>query len=133
MAIWQSFGFTMVFFLAGMQGIPRDIYEAGDLDGAVGFRRFIYITFPLLSPTIFFVLITNLISSFKVFDIILQMTGGGPANSTNVLVYLIYKEGITNLKYGYASALSMVLFVIILVITLIQMGLEKKWVFYSEE
>ena len=131
-AIWQAFGFSMLFFLAGLQGIPKEMYEAGELDGAIGFKRFLYITFPMLTPTIFFVTVTNIIGSFKVFDLILMMTNGGPANATNVMVYQIYKAGIVNLRYGYASAISLVLFAIILLITFIQMILEKKWVFYGE-
>lgn len=132
-AVWQSIGFTMLLFLAGLQGIPKGYYEAGELDGAVGLKKFFYITFPLLSPTIFFVTITNIINSFKVFDIVLQMTSGGPANSTNVLVYKIYDEGITNLRFGYASAIAMLLFVVILLVTLIQFRLQKRWVYYGEE
>lgn len=132
-AVWQSIGFTMLLFLAGLQGIPKGYYEAGELDGAVGLKKFFYITFPLLSPTIFFVMITNIINSFKVFDIVLQMTAGGPANSTNVLVYKIYQEGIANLRFGYASAIALLLFLIILVITLIQFKLQKRWVYYGED
>lgn len=132
-AVWQSIGFTMLLFIAGLQSIPGGYYEAAELDGASRFKQFFYITFPLLSPTIFFVTITNIISSFKVFDIVLQMTNGGPANSTNVLVYLIYEEGITNLHFGYSSAIAMLLFVIILAVTFVQFTLRRKWVYSGEE
>ena len=132
-AIWQAFGYTMLFLLAGLQGIPKDLYEAGEMDGAVGFKSFCYITFPMLSPTLFFVLIINMINSFKVFDLILQMTEGGPAGATNVLVFRIYQEGIANLNMGYASAIAMLLFVIVLSITIIQFVLQKRWVFYAED
>ena len=132
-AVWQGFGYAMLFLLAGLQGIPQALYEAGEMDGAVGWKRFVHITFPLLTPTIFFVVVTNMINSFKVFDLILQMTEGGPANSTNVLVYRIYQEGILKMNMGYASAIAMLLFALVLILTIVQFILQKRWVFYSEE
>ena len=132
-AIWHSIGFNMLLFLSGLQSIPADLYEVGLLDGCTGWKKFRYITFPLLTPTIFFVLIMGVIGSFKVFDMIYQMTNGGPGDATTVMVYQIYKEGITHMRVGYASALAYILFAIILIITLIQFKLQKRWVFYGGE
>src|SRR5262249_48400130 len=93
MAVWMSSGYGMVIFLAGSQNIPREYYEAADVDGAKGWEAFLYITLPLLTPTIFFNLVTSLIGSFQVFDIIFTMTKGGPLDSTRTLVYSIYDDG----------------------------------------
>lgn len=132
-AVWAGFGFNMVVFLAGLQGISADLYEAAQLDGASGWKLFCRITFPLLSPTTFFLFTMGIISSFKVFDFIFQLTQGGPGNSTTVLVYRIYHEGIINMRFGYASAIAYVLFAIILIITIIQFALQDKWVYYDEK
>ncbi|MDR3052110.1 MAG: sugar ABC transporter permease [Oscillospiraceae bacterium] len=131
-AVWAGFGFNMVVFLAGLQGISPELYEAGRIDGATGWKLFRHITFPLLSPTTFFLLTMGVISSFKVFDFIFQLTHGGPGNATTVLVYRIYHEGIGNMRFGYASAIAYTLFVIILLVTLMQFVLQKKWVYYDE-
>mgnify|MGYP002508190906 CR=1 FL=1 len=132
-AVWKAFGFNMVLFLSGLQSIPGELYEVGMLDGCRGWKRFRYITFPLLSPTVFFVLIMGVIDSFKVFDLVFQMTEGGPGNATTVMVYQIYEEGIRHMRMGYASALSYVLFAITLIITFIQFYYQKKWVYYGSE
>lgn len=132
-AVWQSIGLNMLIFLSGMQCIPQELYDVGLLDGCTGWKKFRYITFPLLTPTVFFVLIMGIIGSFKVFDMVFQMTNGGPGDATTVMVYQIYKEGITRLHVGYASALAYVLFAIVLLITLIQFKLQKHWVYYGEE
>lgn len=132
-AIWAGFGFNMVIFLAGLQGIPRELYEAGELDGTNRWQAFTHITFPMLSPTIFFLTCMSVISSFKVFDFIFQLTQGGPGNATTVLVYRIYYEGIVIMRFGYASAIAYLLFVLILALTLLQFYLQKKWVYYSED
>lgn len=132
-AIWKAFGFNMILFLSGLQSIPGELYEVGMLDGCRGWKRFRYITFPLLSPTVFFVLIMGIIDSFKVFDLVFQMTEGGPGNATTVMVYQIYKEGIQHMRMGYASALSYVLFFIVVIITFVQFYCQKKWVYYGGE
>ena len=131
-AVWAHLGFNMVVFLAGLQSISPDLYEAGMLDGARGWKLFRHITFPMLSPTIFFLLTMGIISSFKVFDFIFQLTQGGPGNATTVLVYRIYHEGILNMRFGYASAIAYMLFAIILVVTIVQFLLQDKWVYYDE-
>ncbi len=131
-SIWQSIGFNMIVYLSGLNSIPEDLYEAGVLDGATGLKQFRYITFPLLSPSTFFLTIMGVINSFKVFDIIYQMTEGGPNNSSTVLVHRIYYEGIQLFRFGYASAIALLLFAAVLVVTLIQFRLQDRWVFYSE-
>jgi len=129
-SVWISIGYNMIVYMAGLQSIPKDLYEAADIDGANGVVRFFRITLPLLSPTTFFLLITGIIYTFKVFDLIAVLTGGGPAGSTNVLVYYMYDTAFVNLKIGYASAQAMVLFVCVLIITLLQWVGQKKWVNY---
>lgn len=130
-AIWKNFGYYMIILLAGLQGIPVYLYESARIDGASGFNAFRYITLPMLSPTIFLSLITIIIAAFQEFDLINIMTQGGPGRATNVLVYRIYQEGFVNVKMGYASAIAYTLFAIIMVITMIQFILQKKWVNYD--
>jgi multiple sugar transport system permease protein len=116
--IWQYTGYNMLFFLAGLQGIPPDFYEAASLDGAGPIERFFTITLPLLSPTMFFVLVTDVIGSAQVFDTVYVMTKGGPGDATTVLNFNIEQQAFQFFHAGYASALSMVLFAILLIITL---------------
>ncbi len=129
-AIWKNAGYYMVILLAGLQSIPAQLYEAAQIDGAGAVKRFFKITLPMLSPTMFMVVILNIISSFQVFDLINIMTEGGPGRSTNVLVYRIYQEGFQQLEFGYASAMAYFLFLIVLIVTLIQFKGQKKWVTY---
>lgn len=129
-SIWTSIGFNMVIYLAGLQSIPRDLYEAAAIDGATGWVRFFRITLPLLSPTSFFLLVTGVISTFKVFDLIAVLTQGGPMGSTSMLVWYLYESAFVNLKIGYASSMAAVLFVCVLAITLLQWAAQKKWVNY---
>lgn len=125
-SVWRFMGYYMILYLAGLQGIPKELYEASAIDGAGKIRQFFDVTLPSLRPTTFFVLIMLTINSFKVFDLVQVMTDGGPGRSTNVLVYQIYQEAFVNYKFGYASAVSLVLFVIVLAITIIQFRIEKK-------
>lgn len=129
--IWKMSGYYMIIFLAGLQSIPRHLYEAAEIDGAGGIKKFFKITLPLLSPTTFMVMILIIINSFQVFDLIQVMTDGGPGRATNVLVYRIYQEGFNYSHFGYASAEAYFLFAIILVVTLIQFWGQKKWVVYQ--
>lgn len=131
MSIWKSVGFNMVIFLAGLQDIPEQVYEAADIDGANKWHKFRDVTLPLLSPAIFFVMIISVMSSFQVFSQIYIMTGGGPANSTNVIVLHIYNLAFRYWKMGEGSVVGWVLFAIILLFTLIQFGLSKRWVYYE--
>ncbi len=127
--LWKELGYFMVIFLAGLQGIPRSYYEAASIDGANSRDVFFHITIPLISPTTFFALTTSLIGSFQIFDLTSVLTKGGPANATNTLVMYIYQNGFQFFRMGYASALSLILFITIFIITLVQNHYSDKWVF----
>ena len=131
-SVWKLIGYNMIIFLSGFSGISNSMFEAAKIDGANPVETFFYVTIPLLSPTIFFVVIITAVSSFQIFDLIYLMTQGGPLDSTNVLVYAIYKNAFEYFNAGKASAIAYVLFVIILVLTLLQWNLRKKLV-YNEE
>lgn len=127
-SVWKNMGYYMVIFLAGLQGVNPELYEAASLDGANKWQQFCNVTLPQISPTTFFVTIMVVISSFKVYNEVYMITQGGPGTSTLVLVYQIYNEAFVGPpEYGYASAISMVLFAIVLVVTLIQFRGEKKY------
>lgn len=128
-SVWKLIGYNMIIFLSSLSGISNSMFEAAKIDGANPFKTFWYVTIPLMSPTIFFVVIITAISSFQVFDLIYLMTQGGPLDSTNVLVYAIYKNAFEYFNVGKASAIAYVLFVIILVLTLFQWSLRKKLVY----
>ncbi len=116
-AIWQALGYQLIIFLAGITQISEEMYESADIDGATGIQQFWYITVPMLAPTTLFLTITTIIGSFKVFDLIKFLTDGGPNDASTVLVYRIYEEGFINFRMGYASALSWVLFLIVIAVT----------------
>jgi multiple sugar transport system permease protein len=120
LAIWANIGYNMVLFLAGLQGIPKHLYEASQIDGAGRFRQLWNITLPLLKPTTFFVVTMQIIRSFQVFSQIYVMTQGGPIDKTQVLVYYLYQNGFEWFKMGYASAISLVLLLIVFLLTIIQ-------------
>ncbi|SDN34708.1 carbohydrate ABC transporter permease [Bacillus sp. OK048] len=128
--VWTGIGFNLIIYLAGLQNIPKELYEAAQMDGASAWSQFRKITIPLVSPTTFLLFVTGVISSFKVFDLIIVLTNGGPANSTITPVVYLYQQAFIELKTGYASAISLVMFVIILFITYIQFIGQKKWVNY---
>jgi multiple sugar transport system permease protein len=129
-SIWKGMGYYMIIYLAALQGIPSTLYEAAEIDGANAWQKFRYVTLPMLTPATFFVSIMLTIASFKVFDLILVMTGGGPGRATNVLVIHTYNTAFKEFRFGYSSAIAMVLFVIVLVITIVQFRMEKRWVTY---
>lgn len=131
-SVWKLIGYNMIIFLSALSGISQSLFEAAKIDGAGIIDTFKNVTVPMLSPTIFFVIIITAISSFQVFDLIYLMTQGGPLDSTNVLVYAIYKNAFEYFNIGKASAIAYVLFVIILVLTLFQWKFRKKIV-YNEE
>ena len=131
MSVWKGLGYNMVIYLAGLQGVPISLYEAAEMDGATGWRKFRHITLPLLTPTTFFVLIMSFISSFQVFEQAYIMTAGGPARATVTTVYYIYQNGFQWYKMGYASAVAWVLFAIILALTMLQWRYQDRWVFYE--
>ncbi len=129
-SVWKNMGYYMVIYLAGLQGISEDLYEAASLDGANSWQKFIHITVPQLKPTTFFVTIMLTINCFKVYDIVYMLAGGsnGVVNkSAMVLVYYIYEEAFRNWKLGQASAAALVLFAIVLVVTIIQFRGEKNY------
>lgn len=127
-SVWKLIGYNIIIFLSGFASISEQVYEAANIDGASKIRTFFSITVPLLSPTIFFVLLITTISSFQVFDLIFLMTQGGPENSTNVLVYWLYKNAFEFFEIGKASAVAYILFIFIFILTMIQWMLRKKWV-----
>ena len=126
MAVWKNFGFNMVVFIAGLQSIPRRIYEAAEIDGADGWAQFRYITLPMLAPTFLFVTVITLIGYFQLFAEPYVMTQGGPADSTLSVALLMFQEGFRWWNLGYAAAVAFVLFLIILTGTLIQAWLRGK-------
>lgn len=124
--IWKNIGYIMIIYLAGLQSIPPNLYEAGKVDGASGFAMLFKITIPMISPISFFIFVTTLIESFKTFEQIRIMTGGGPVNSTTTIVHQIYMRAFSEYKMGYASAMSIVLLVVIFGITLLNMKIGEK-------
>ncbi len=128
---WKDLGFVMVILLAGLQTINPDLYEAAAIDGAGWWRRLFSITLPMLSPSTFFVVVLSLINGFQVFDQVYVMTGGGPNNSSRVVVQEVYDLTFRYGQAGMASALSWLLFIVILIITLIQFRGQKRWVNYA--
>lgn len=128
---WKTMAWKTIILLAGLQSIPTVFYEASSIDGASTVQQFFKITLPLLSPALFFALIIGIINSLQLFDPIFIMTDGGPADATRTLSYYIYSRGFQSLRMGYAAALSWVLFAIILLFTLFQWLLQKRWVFYQ--
>ena len=131
MDVWKNTGFAMIIFLAGLQNIPKDYYEAARLDGATAFQLFRRITFPLLTPTIFFVLVIFMIGAIQVFDTIIVLTGGGPGDASKSVVIYIYEQAFQNFDLGYASTVAMTLFVVILFFTLLQFLFGRRWVHYE--
>ena len=128
--IWTAIGYELIIYMAALQNIPKSLLEASELDGATGFRQFVHITFPLISPTTFYLVIVRLISAFKVFSAIDVMTLGSKALDNTSMVVQIYDEAFTKYNFGYASAEAVVLFAVILIITLINFWGQKKWVHY---
>lgn len=131
MSVWHGLGYNIVIFIAGLQSIPQDYYEAAHIDGANSWQNFWHITIPLVSPVTFFVIILSLISSFQVFEQAYVMTQGGPVNATKTIVYYLYQNGFMNFHMGYASALAYILFVIIVTLTFFQFSLQRRWVHYE--
>lgn len=131
MSLWQGFGYNMVIFIAGLNGVPSSLVEAARIDGAGKWKTFLKVRLPMISPHVFFGIVMTVISSFQVFDQTLTMTKGGPANATNTIVLYLYDNAFTYLKMGYASAMAWVLFAIIMVFTLLQMHLQKDLVVYE--
>jgi multiple sugar transport system permease protein len=129
-SVWKNMGYYMVIYLAGLQGVNAELYEAAGIDGANNWQKFLHVTVPQLAPTTFFIIMMLIISSFKVYDIFILIFAGSDnqlTDTTRVLVYQIYNTAFRSLQFGYASAIAMVLFVIVVGITLVQFRLEKRF------
>ena len=131
--IWLVFGGQMVIYLAGIKGIPADLYEVAEIDGAGRWARFIHVTLPMLSPTIFLNLVLGIIGAMQMFDVPYVMTQGGPGESTLTYMFFLYNTGWVELRMGYASALGWILFFIIMAITLLVLRSSQAWVYYEGE
>jgi multiple sugar transport system permease protein len=129
--VWKSVGFLMVLYLAGLQGIPQSLYEAASIDGANRWQLNRYITLPLITPTAFFAIVISLIGAFQVFDNVWVLTDGGPGDASRLIVLYIYEVGFRRFEMGYASAVSMTLFLVLIVLTLIQFFFSRRWVHYE--
>jgi multiple sugar transport system permease protein len=130
--IWKGLGLNMIIFLAALQDIPQELTEAAAIDGANRIQQFFKITVPLISPVIFFVTITGVIGSFQSFDLVYNMTKGGPGHATSVIGYYIWKQAFDYMNMGYGAALAYIVFAVILILTLVQWVIRKRWV-YSED
>jgi len=130
MTVWSGIGYAVMIYTSALQNLPKDVYEAADIDGASELRKFFKLTIPFLSPTTFFLVTTTLISSFQVFAPIQLMTRGGPGSSSSVLVYYIYTSAFSFYKMGYASSMSWILFLLLFTVTLIQWKNQQRWVSY---
>ena len=130
--VWQ-FGSAMVLFLAALKGVPEDLYEAASIDGASKGRQFISITIPLISPVIFYNLVTQLVQAFQEFNGPYIITQGGPRNATTLISLIVYNKAFKDYEVGMSSAMAWVMFVIVMVLTLISFASQKKWVYYSDD
>jgi ABC-type sugar transport system permease subunit len=129
--VWKNLGYAVVIFLAGLQAIPREIYEAALVDGAGSWARFRAVTLPGLSPVVFFLILTSILAGFQSFDIIKVMTNGGPVDATTTLIYYLYEEGFVAFNAGRAGVAAMVLFFAMLIFTLVQMRYNERNVHYA--
>jgi len=132
MAIWAGLGFQIVIFLAGLQAVPQEYYEASAIDGANSLQKFRHITLPLISPVTFFVLVTGIIGTFQDFSLVWVLTGGGPAGATQLIVMYLYGLAFRLQRMGVASAVAYSVFVVIVGLTILNFVFSKRWVFYEE-
>ncbi len=129
--VWRNVGFYVLVFLGGMQAISKDFYEAAEVDGASAWKQFRHITLPLLSPTILFLAVISVIGALQIFEQPQILTNGGPGDATRTIVLYLYEQGFRFFDMGYASAIAITLFVIILIFTAVQLRLSRRWVFYQ--
>ncbi len=129
--VWRNLGFTFIIYLGGVSSLPTEILEAAQVDGAYGWRRLRSVVLPLLSPTILFATVTDIIKMLQFFDEPFIMTRGGPGDASRTVVMLMYENAFGNLAFGYGSAIALILFAVILLVTGIQFALSRRWVFYS--
>lgn len=127
LTVWKGMGYYMIVYLAALQGVSRDLYEAASLDGANKWQQFLHVTWPGVTPTTFYILMMLMVSTFKSYDTMYITTQGGPGEATKTLAYHIYNSAFVSSKFGYASAIAMVLFVIVICMTLIQFKFEKRF------
>lgn len=128
--VWQNLAFQTIVFLAALQDVPRELYECADIDGAGSWRKLIRITLPMISPTTFFLIVVTVIGSFNSFALVKALTDGGPGSATRIITLFIYEEAFKYSYYSYSNALACLLFVFILLVTLIQWRIQRKWVHY---
>lgn len=133
LTLWKNTGFTMVIYLAALQGVPQELYDAANVDGASAWQRFRNVTFPMISPTTFFLFVIQMIGAFQLFTEAFVMTQGGPAQSTLTVVYYIFQNAFEFQKMGKASAIAWFLFIFIFLFTLLQTRLQRRWVYYEAE
>jgi raffinose/stachyose/melibiose transport system permease protein len=126
LTVWQSVGFYMIIYIAGIIGIPKDVVEAAEIDGSRGIRHFLRITLPLIMPSVTVCIFTSLTGALKLFDVVLAFTKGGPGGSTATISWNIYQEAFSSYRYGVATAKSVVFFAAVLIITVIQLAFFKK-------
>jgi multiple sugar transport system permease protein len=129
--VWKNTGFCMLVYLAGLQGIPTEFYEAASIDGANRWVIFRRITLPLITPTLFFLVVINMIGALQMFDSVQVLTAAGPGDSSRTLVMFIYEQAFQNFRMGYASAVALTLFIVIMTLTLIQFRMSRSWVHYE--
>lgn len=133
LTLWKNVGFTMVIYLAGLQAIPVELYDAAEVDGATSWRRLLYITLPMISPTTFFLMVIQMIGAFQLFDEAFVMTRGGPAQATTTIVYHVYVNAFEYRRFGMASTVAWVLFAFIFAFTFLQNRLQDRWVHYETD
>lgn len=127
----KGLGMNMVILIGAMKDVPEMYYEAADLDGATKWKQFVHITMPMIAPSVFLVMIMTVIGSLKVFGQIYSLTGGGPGNSSYVFVYYIYQQAFMYFDFGYASSIATILFIVILILTLAQWDVRKRWIYHE--
>ncbi len=129
--LWRTLGFTFIILLAGLASVPPHFYEAARLDGAGAWKRFIHVTLPLMSPTLLFACIITVVGAFQIFDPMFIMTTGGPGTATTSIVLYIYQTGFQSFQMGYAATLALIVFVVIMLLTVIQLRISRYWVHYA--
>ncbi len=129
--VWRNLGFTFIIYLGGLSAMPGEVLEAAEVDGATGWRKLRSVILPLLSPTILFASVTDIIKMLQFFDEPFIMTRGGPGDASRTVVMMMYESGFGNREFGYGSAIALALFAVIMVVTAVQFGLSRRWVFYG--
>jgi multiple sugar transport system permease protein len=129
--LWRTLGFTFMILLAGLSSVPPHYYEAARLDGAGPWHRFWHVTIPLMSPTLLFASVITIVGAFQIFDPMFIMTTGGPGTATLSIVLYIYQTGFQAFQMGYASTLSLLVFLVIMLVTVLQLRISRYWVFYE--